>query len=292
MLTHVNAVAQTPARVLVLGCNGFVGRELVGHLAARKTPFLALGRNDIDLAAPNAAERLAAVLQSDDALVFLAALTPDKGNGIPPFLANLRMGEAVGTALEHKAVAHFVYVSSDAVYPFRTGLVNEESCAEPTDLYGAMHLARELMVKLASKTPVAVLRPTLIYGVGDTHNSYGPNRFRRAARKDRRIALFGQGEETRDHIFVGDVIRLIYLVLEHRSAGLLNVATGHSITYADLAKRVAALFAEPIEIAGAARQSPISHRSFDITAVHRSFPDFSFMPLDQGLALVHRQDAG
>src|SRR3546814_11446336 len=64
-----------------------------------------------------------------------------------------------------------------------------------------------------------LLRPTLIYGAEDTHNSYGPNRLRRMARKDARITLFGAGEETRDHISVDDVYRLILLTLRHRSEG-------------------------------------------------------------------------
>jgi nucleoside-diphosphate-sugar epimerase len=290
-LTHGHAEARAPARVVVLGAGGFVGHELVAHLRAKGTALLALGRGELDLAAEPAGEQLAAVLRNDDTLVFLSALTPDKGRGIPPFLANLRMGAAVCAALERSPVAHVIYLGSDAVYPFREGLVSEQSCAEPTDLYGAMHLAREIMVKQATKAPVAVLRPTLIYGVGDTHNSYGPNRFRRAARKDKRIALFGEGEETRDHILIGDVVRLIDRVIGHRSAGLLNLATGNSIAYADLAKSVAALFAEPVEVAGTPRQNPVTHRHFDITAMRRAFPDFAFTPLARGIEEVHRQDS-
>ena len=37
------------------------------------------------------------------------------------------------------------------------------------------------------------LRPTLIYGNGDTHGGYGPNKFLQLKNKD--IILFGKGEE-------------------------------------------------------------------------------------------------
>ena len=246
-----------------------------------------MGRDKVDLAAEDAAERLAAEFQSDDTVVFLSALTPDKGRGLPPFLANLRMAAAVCAAIERNPVAHVVYISSDAVYPFRAGLVNEESCAEPTDLYAAMHLARELMVKQSVKAPVAILRPTLVYGAGDTHNSYGPNRFRRMAR-DGKITLFGEGEETRDHIFVDDVSALIALVVMHRSVGTLNLATGKSIAYGDLARRVAGLAASKVDVAGTPRQNPITHRTFDVTALHRAFPQFRFTSLEDGLAAAQR----
>ena len=292
MLTHYSEQAQQPARVVVLGAKGFVGSSLTEHLRRSAAACRAITRHEIDLSASDAGGRLAAELRPDDVLVFLSALTPDKGRGVPPLLANLRMGAAVCAALEQKPVSHVVYVSSDAVYPFRTGLIDEETCAEPTDLYGAMHLTREIMVKQATKAPVAILRPTLIYGAADTHNSYGPNRLRRMARNERRIALFGNGEETRDYVFIDDVVRLIDLVTRYRSAGVLNLASGRSISFADLGKLVAGLFPQPIEIAGSPRQNPITHRAFDVTAIHRSFPEFTFTPLERGLAEAHRGDAG
>lgn len=290
MLNHHHTKPQTPSRVVVLGANGFVGRKLVGHLTEKKIPVTALGRDRVDLAADDATDRLIAELCPEDAVVFLAALTPDKGRGVGPILTNLRMGVAVSAALERAPVSHAIYISSDAVYPFRAALISEDCCAEPTDLYAAMHLSREIMVKQAAKSPVAFLRPTLIYGGGDTHNSYGPNRFRRMARTDARITLFGEGEETRDHVFVDDVAAVIELVLQHRSAGLLNIATGHSVSYARLAEMVAALFPRPIDIVGTPRQNPVTHRSFDTTAVHRSFPNFAFTPIEQGLAAAHRDE--
>ena len=151
-------------------------------------------------------------------------------------------------------------MSSDAVYPFTAGETSEASCAEPTDLYGAAHLAREIMVRGAAKCPVAILRPTLIYGAGDTHNSYGANRFRRMARKEGRITLFGEGEETRDHVPIDDIVALIDLVLEHRSSGTLNLVSGRSVSFGELARMVAAQFSSPVDIvvaaAAGARHAP------------------------------------
>ncbi|MDB5602246.1 MAG: dependent epimerase/dehydratase family [Xanthobacteraceae bacterium] len=290
MLQHHNSDAQAPSRVVILGPNGFVGRRLVAHLNANKTPVLSLGREQVDLTAGNAADKISAELRSDDTLVFLAALTPDKGRGIPPFLDNLKMAAAVCAAIEAKPPAHIVYVSSDAVYPFRSGLVDETSCAEPNDLYAAMHMAREIMIKQSAKAPLAILRPTLIYGADDTHNSYGPNRLRRMARKDGRISLFGDGEETRDHIYIDDVVALIELVIRHRSAGLLNLATGKPVAFSDLARMVASLFPSTVEVNGTPRKNPVTHRAFDVTALLRSFPKFRFTGLEEGLAAAHQQE--
>ena len=104
------------------------------------------------------------------------------------------------------------------------------------------------------------------------------------AHREGRITLFGEGEETRDHIYIDDVVAAIELVLQLRSSGLLNLASGHSVSYAELAKMVAALCSFPVEIKGSPRQNPITHRAFDVTALHRSFPTFVFTPLKDGLA--------
>jgi nucleoside-diphosphate-sugar epimerase len=289
MHTHHRSSPEHPARVFLLGASGFIGGALLAALGRAGIPSLAPPRAEVDLAAQGAGERLAALLRPTDALVFLACLTPDKGRGVAPFLQNIQMGANVCAALERVMPAHVVYFSSDAVYPLDGGPVTERSCAQPADLYGAMHLARELMIKSATRAPIAILRPTLVYGAGDTHNAYGPNRLRRMAHKEGRIALFGEGEELRDHIAVEDVAALTLLVLRHQSSGTLNLATGRSISYGDLARKVAALFDRPIDVVGTPRQNPITHRQFDIAALQKAFPSFVFTPLDEGLARAHRE---
>ncbi len=289
MLTHYRPKPENPRRVVILGGRGFIGSALRVALECAGVPILAPSSVELDLTAEGAGERLAEILRTTDALVFLAALTPDKSRGVPAFLKNLSMGANICAVLERVTPAHVVYFSSDAIYPLEISLVTESSCAQPTDLYGMMHLARELMVKTSTKAPVAVLRPTLVYGVNDTHDAYGFNRFHRMADKNGRITLFGNGEEMRDHIAVEDVAALTFLVLRHLSAGTLNLATGRSISYADLARRLAALFDKPIDLDGVPREVPITHRYFDITALCRAFPTFVFTPLEEGLAKAHRE---
>lgn len=289
MLNHLHDRPINPARVVVLGARGFIGRTLVTVLQRAGIAALPVSSADLDLATDGAADRLAAMLQPHDAVVMLAALTPDKGRGLQPFLTNIHMAASLCGALEKVTPAHVLYVSSDSVYPIATGLVSETSCADPDDLYGMMHLAREMMITSATKAPVALLRSTLVYGAEDTHNSYGPNRLRRMAHAAGKITLFGEGEETRDHILVDDVAALIALALLHRSIGTLNLATGRSMSYAGLAKAIAALFDTTIEIVGTPRQTPITHRHFDVSAIVKAFPTFTFTPPGTGLAKAHAE---
>ena len=206
-LSHVHSRPRLPDRVVILGSSGFLGRGLAGACAAAGIETIGLGSREVDLADGSAGAQLAARLRPRDVVVFLSAITPDKGRDSSALMRNLAMGRAVCEATRAVEIAQLVYGSSDAVYSFATTLVSEATPSVPIDLYGVMHRARELMLASEAKAPVAVLRLTAIYGAGDTHNSYGPNRFMRQALKDGRISLFGNGEETRDHLYVDDARR-------------------------------------------------------------------------------------
>jgi nucleoside-diphosphate-sugar epimerase len=152
-----------------------------------------------------------------------------------------------------------------------------------------MHLAREIMLRTTLKLPLAILRPTLIYGAKDPHNGYGPNRFRRLAAKGEAITLFGEGEEKRDHVHVDDVAALVSAVLQHRSTSTLNIATGRSASFREVAEMIVALSSRSVEIRGTPRQNPITHRHFDITDCLKAFPEFHYISLRDGLARVAKE---
>ena len=184
MIAHQNPTPRKPERVVLLGARGFIGAAIRGQLKGHGIPNLALTSSDLNLSDASAGEKLAAMLTPSDAVVMLAALTPDKGRDIATMMKNFAMMQTVCAAVGKIGCGHFVYFSSDAVYNGADSRVTEETPASPQDLYGATHYTREIMARSLAKIPVLVLRPTLIYGLDDTHNSYGPNRFRRAAQKD------------------------------------------------------------------------------------------------------------
>jgi nucleoside-diphosphate-sugar epimerase len=280
---HGLAEETSPSRVVVLGAHGFLGARAVTAFKARGVPVAALASRDVDLAGEAAAAQLRDRLAAGDTVVFLSALTPDKGRDSATFVRNLQMARAVAAAASAASVSHLVYASSDAVYSFASALISEQTPAAPGDLYGAMHRARELILAAEAGTATAVLRFTALYGTGDTHNSYGPNRFTRQAAGDGRIVLGGEGEETRDHLFVDDAVEVLVRVVLRRSAGLLNVASGTSVAFRELADAIAA--ARPgVSVTGTPRQSPITHRHFDPTMMALAFPDMRFTQLAAGLA--------
>ena len=290
MLKHHNDIPLVPKRTVVLGAAGFIGRTLVNRLSTAGVDLVSLAKQDLDLETPAAPTQLTELLHKDDTLVFISAKAPVRD--VSMLTANLRMAETVVEAVSRQVVAHVIYVSSDAVYHDSTEPLTEDSPTSPGSLHGVMHLARELALTQSLAVPIGILRPTLIYGVNDPHNGYGPNRFRRLVKQGQTITLFGEGEENRDHILVDDVAELLQRIMFHRSEGVLNAATGHVTSFRTIAETIVSLGDASVGINGSPRHGPMPHngfRAFDPAATVAAFPDFRYTPLKEGLAQVNRQ---
>jgi len=291
MLEHLNTIPAEPSRVVVLGAGGFVGGQAATKLEADGIPVLRLTRAELDLLTQGAAEKLAGLLKPEDCLVVVSAMAPCKNAAM--LADNVAMMNTVCLALEKAPVAHVIYISSDAVYSDSDGSLREDSVTAPDNLHGMMHVARELMLKsVLGEIPLAILRPSLLYGLDDPHNGYGPNSFRRLAAKGENITLFGEGEERRDHVLIDDLTEIIALAVLHRSQGVLTVATGEVISFKDMAEMVVAQFGAPVAIKGSPRKGPMPHngyRPFNVSATREAFPEFSYTLPAEGIARVRAQ---
>jgi nucleoside-diphosphate-sugar epimerase len=292
MLTHQYHKPHLPTRVVVLGAGGFIGGAIASRLKSEGINTLPITRLEIDLLSSQASDKLASLLDPQDVLVFVSAKAPCKD--IAMLLDNTHMAQSVCAALQKTSVAHVVYISSDAVYKDSSGSLTEAACAEPSALHGVMHLTREIALKQVYLGPLAIVRPTLVYGYDDPHNGYGPNRFSRLAANGEDILLFGEGEELRDHVDVNDIAELVRLIVVHKSVGIANAVSGEVVSFRQLAEHAVASYASKSQIKGTKRNGPMPHngyRSFDNAAVLKAFPSFSFKTWSEGLTAVYKQQS-
>ena len=106
------------------------------------------------------------------------------------FNQNIEICRNIFKSLESSKNLHLYYVSSDAVYSDSKKLINENSETLPNSLHGLMHLTRERILNQLNLNKYTILRPTLIYGLQDPHNGYGPNKiFREFLKKKAYIYL-------------------------------------------------------------------------------------------------------
>ncbi len=150
-----------------------------------------------------------------------------------------------------------VYASSAAVYGDNLNLpLAEHSATRPLSAYGADKLGCELHARVASGVhgvPTTGLRFFNVYGPRqDPRSPYSGviSIFCDRLRSGRAVTVFGDGGQSRDFIFVGDVVRALLAAMGtvSRNARVLNVCTGRGTTVRDVAAQIAALLGVPLRI--------------------------------------------
>lgn len=229
------------------------------------------------------------MFQHGDVLVFVAAKAPVK---TPDMLVeNLQMAKTVLKACQKTAPGQLVYVSSDAVYADGPCPLSENSPAAPTSLHGVMHLAREKILESLPSVRLAVVRPTLIFGEKDPHNGYGPNQFLRLAKLGKPIRIFGKGEELRDHIYVGDVAEMIAQTVIQGLTGVINAATGKTVSFLEIAEKIRKRHPTRIEFVDRVGPPPHNgYRSFAVEKARAHFPGLNPMDLDEYISMQGRTE--
>src|ERR1700744_613558 len=103
MLQHKNMTPSRPARTFILGTGGFTGGAIQRKPEGASVALLGLGRKELDLLDAHAAEKLAALLRADDALVVVSARAPCKTPAM--MLENIAMVAPACEALTNQPAA-------------------------------------------------------------------------------------------------------------------------------------------------------------------------------------------
>ena len=276
-----------PKRVVVLG-SGFIGGAIAEKLIADSIEVLQLTSSSLNLLDEGAAKKLASQLRAEDVLIFTSAKAPCKD--VEMLQDNIQMAKAVGQALSLQTVSHLIYISSDAVYKYSNTPNREESCAEPQSFHGLMHLAREIILRQQYQGPFTIVRPTLVYGIDDPHNGYGPNRFGRLAKDGGDIVLFGKGEERRDHVYVEDIANLVHLLVLYQAVGVVNAVSNQTVSFHELAQFATRFLNSVGKVIETQRVGSMPHdgyRPFEPSIAKTVFPGFQFRDWRAGLTEVY-----
>jgi UDP-glucose 4-epimerase len=140
------------------------------------------------------------------------------------------------------------------------------------------------------------------YGMGITSlrffNVYGPRQdptspysgvisiFLSRAVGNGEVTVFGDGSQTRDFVFVGDICQAIEKALAKQCVGanVFNVATGSSVTLNELIETIGEVSGRSLEATYAEfRAGEIIHSSADISAIQRGLGYQPTVALRDGL---------
>ena len=260
--------------VLVTGGAGFIGSHVVDALLAAGHAVVVFddlshgSRANVDpraeLVVGSVTEPLAADLVSrrkPDAVVHLAAQIDVRRSVADPVsdaqvnvLGTVNLLQAAVDA----GVRRFVFFSSG-------GAVYDESAPRPTpetaelgpaSPYGVSKLAAEYFADAYRRRhglATVVLRPANVYGPRQDAEGEGGvvAIFSRTLLSGGTPVIYGDGEQTRDFVYVGDVVAACSAALAHDTPGPLNVATGVETSINSLAEQLQAIAGTKVALAHA-----------------------------------------
>lgn len=256
-------------RSLVTGGAGFIGSNLVDALVARGDEVAVLddlssGRREnlaaalaagASLTVASVADRDAvadAVARHRPELVFHLAAQIDVRRSVadPLFDLEVNVGGTIGlaqAALEHGAQRLVFASTGGAIYGEGAGrelpLAEDAEC-RPDAPYGQSKHAAEgylgVFARLHGLSSVS-LRLGNVYGPRqDPHGEAGVVAiFCGALGSGRRPRVFGDGRQTRDYVYVGDVVAAFLAAAASDATGALNVGTGREASVLELGRALA-----------------------------------------------------
>jgi len=262
------------ARYLVTGGAGFIGSHLVelllkeGHkvrvlddLSSGKLenldPFLSrveLRKGDI-----RDKEFLEESISGMEGVFHLAAISSVERSLLEPELVhevNVRGTLNVLLASKKKKVKKVVFISSASVYGNPESLpLKEELALRPISPYGATKVSGEAYASFfhhSYSLETASLRLFNIFGPRqDPSSPYSGviSKFLEALIIKRRPLLYGDGEQTRDFLFVEDACRAMLLAMEREEAKgeIFNIASGKETSIFALGKTIFSLNGEDFQ---------------------------------------------
>jgi UDP-glucose 4-epimerase len=314
---------------LVTGGCGFIGTALIrslieegGH-AVRVVDNLSVGTRE-DLAAAGdfvevssdglgpigSGEQVELVAGdiTDEDLALRAALGADvivhfaANTGVMPSVEDPRgdcMSNVVGTlnyleAARHAGVGRFIFASSGGtIVGEAEPPIHEEMPPHPVAPYGASKLAGEGYCSAYFNTfgvETVALRFGNVYGPLSGHKNSVVARFIKRAVEGEALEIYGEGTQTRDFIFVDDLIRAVLLsaTVEDVGGEVFQIATSAETTVQELTDRLLpALAAEGIENIEvrktAARRGEVRRNYADTSKAQRMLGWKAEVGLDEGL---------
>jgi len=207
---------------------------------------------DVDLAAK--------VTLGCDVIVHLAANT-----GVAPSVENPRIDmltNVVGTfnyleASRVNKIPRFIFASSGAPVGEVDPPIHEELAPHPVSPYGSSKLAGEGYCSSYYRTfglETVALRFGNVYGSGSKHKSSVIAKFIKQALAGEALEVYGDGDQTRDFIFIDDLVMAIFLAATKKGVGgeIFQIATNEETTVNKMVQLLSEVLieydVEPVEI--------------------------------------------
>ena len=227
--------------------------------------------------------------------VFHEAAIPSVSRSIqePITTCNVNINGTLNVLLAARdcGVKKVVYASSSSVYgDISTYPITEDMTPNPLSPYAIAKLTSEYYCNVFSKIfnlPTVVLRYFNVYGPRqDPNGEYAAviPKFITNVLNDKPLVIYGDGLQTRDFIYIDDVVKTNILAAENNITGIFNAAGGKQITINQLAKTIMNLCNKDLEIRyKATRPGDIKHSVADISKAKEKLGVHPSINIENGL---------
>jgi nucleoside-diphosphate-sugar epimerase len=193
-------------------------------------------------------------------------------------------------ALKDKHLKRFLFASSSTIYGAVQELpVRETSLPLPIVPYGVTKLAAEHLVNLYHYNfglPVLTLRYFSVYGPRQRPDM-AFHKFIGAIARGETIQLYGDGEQTRDATYVGDIVQANVLAMQADAAAdgaVFNIGGGEHVTVNHLIHEMEKLIERSARVQHIAPQAgEVRHTWADTTRAREALGFVPGVSLDEGL---------
>lgn len=178
--------------------------------------------------------------------------------------------------------------------PLELVATDEDSKIHPSSVYGITKQVQEQLVMTVCPSlgiEGVALRYQNVYGPGQSlSNPYTGilSIFSNLMLQGKPINIFEDGGESRDFVFVDDVVEATVLAIEHPGAanGAFNVGTGRPVSVMHVAQTLARLLDAdvPIVVSGNFRLGDIRHNYADMTRIERTLGFTPSWDFERGIA--------
>jgi UDP-glucose 4-epimerase len=213
-----------------------------------------------------------------DVIVHLAAST-----GVPISVEDPRVdmeSNVIGTfnmleAARQTGVQRFVFASSGAPVGEVEPPIHEELAPHPVSPYGASKLAGEGYCSAYYRTfglETVALRIGNVYGPGSGHKNSVVAKFIKQAMSGEALEIYGDGKQTRDFIYIGDLIRAIFhsATVSKAPGEIYQIATNREHTVNELVEIMI-----PVLKSRGINAVKVVHGEFRLGDVRRNYSDTS-----------------
>jgi len=224
-------------RILVTGHTGFIGRNLVNYLSDKSVEVIGFSRRQ-GLDVLNY-EQILKWTRDVDVVYHLAAYAKPGESVINPVEAIEVNIKGTLNVLEACRRNNFmlIYPSTCEIYGDSKVPIREDHPIKPPNPYAASKAACDLMCYTYARTyklDIKIVRLFNPYGPYQQLNKIIPT-FYAQAKANKPITVYGDGSDTRDYVFIDDIVEGLWLARSLPPGEVVNLATGKATTNLEMA---------------------------------------------------------